>query len=203
MENSNIKLQEDEDKKALEIWKSQERYRDSAQDKSADNPSAAPANDNQQRIAGQEVITDEDSAGKQRTLQTNLHQDKGNNPVNNFKRDEFKGVNPSSYWRDFFGGASDLYRNYINMRDANTIGADRYFHCKGHCEAARRGDGGRDASELIGEAREQFDEKVKGSPQWDCNADRAANSQGRSGNANISCKQVCGSLRPKGLNKRY
>lgn len=75
--------------------------------------------------------------------------------------------------------------------------------CLGHCEAARRGDGGKDASELIGEGRELFDEKIKGDSRKDCNADRAANNQGRSSNPNIPCKQVCGSLRPNGLNPRY
>jgi len=115
----------------------------------------------------------------------------------------FGEFNPYRYWRDFFGGAGDLYRNYNDMRDANTIGTDKYFHCLGHCEAARRGDGGKDASELIGEGRELFDEKIKGDSRKDCNADRAANNQGRSSNPNIPCKQVCGSLRPNGLNPRY
>jgi RHS repeat-associated protein len=134
----------------------------------------------------------------------NLYAYVGANPVNNVDPlGLFQWVNPITYWRDFFGGAGDLYRNYKDMRDANTIGADKYFHCMGHCEAARRGDGGRDASELIGEGREQFDEKVKGDSRSDCNADRAANSQGRNGNPNTPCKQVCGSLRPKGLDPRY
>jgi len=114
-----------------------------------------------------------------------------------------KRGNPFTYWRDFFGGAGDLYRNYKDMRDANTIGADKYFHCMGHCEASRRGDGGKNASELIGEGREQFDETIKGDSRKDCDADRAANNQGRSANPNTPCKQVCGSLRPNGLDPRY
>jgi hypothetical protein len=164
--------------------------------------SGAPVNNNQ-RVAGQEVILDKASDEKQRTLQNKFNLYKSNNPANNLTQKKFTWVNPIGYGKEFLDGAGDLYRNYKDMRDANTIGADRYFHCKGHCEAAREGQGGRDASEFIGERREQFDEKVKGYPLWDCNADRAANNQGRNGNPNISCKQVCGSLRPKGLKKGY
>ena len=35
------------------------------------------------------------------------------------------------------------------MKDANTIGADKYFHAKGNYEAANRGAGGKHAATLI------------------------------------------------------
>lgn len=37
------------------------------------------------------------------------------------------------------GAIDDFWRNYNDMRNANTIGGDKYFHCKANCEAARRG----------------------------------------------------------------
>jgi RHS repeat-associated protein len=112
-------------------------------------------------------------------------------------------VNPYTYWRDFFGGAGDLYRNYRDMRDANTIGADKYFHCMAHCQAARRGLGGRDASEFFGEGRELFDEYVKRDSRSECDADRRANKQGRESDPNTPCSEVCSPLRPNGLSPRY
>ena len=112
-------------------------------------------------------------------------------------------VNPYTYWHDFSGGAGDLYRNYRDMRVANTIGADKYFHCMGHCQAARRGLGGRDASELIGEGRELTDEYLKGDSRSECDTDRRANKQGRDSDHDTPCNQVCGSLRPNGLDPRY
>ncbi len=37
------------------------------------------------------------------------------------------------------GAFGDFARNYQNMRDANTIGGDKYFHCMANCQAARQG----------------------------------------------------------------
>ena len=39
--------------------------------------------------------------------------------------------------------------SFRDMRDANTIGADKYFHSRGNYEAANRGTGGRHAAALI------------------------------------------------------
>jgi hypothetical protein len=163
-------------------------------------PAAVPVNTLQNgAIMNRDSI--KDNVGKP---ETNPYRYADGNPINfSDPNGLIAWVNPITYWQGFFGGAGDLYRNYKDMRDANTIGADKYFHCMGHCEAARRGDGGRDVSELIGEGREQFDEKVKGDSRSDCDTDRAANNQGRSGDPNKPCKQICKSLRPGGLNPRY
>jgi hypothetical protein len=89
------------------------------------------------------------------------------------------------------------------MIDANTIGADKYFHCMANCEASRRGLGGSDAARLISETRELFDEYIKGDPRLACDQDRAANKQGQQADPTKSCKDACKSLRPRGLNPKY
>ena len=110
---------------------------------------------------------------------------------------------PIEFWKDFAGGANDFRRNYQNMRKANTIGADKYFHCMANCQAAKRGLGGRTAAEWISEIRELTDEYIKGDPKSACEADRAANRQGRNFYPNKSCKENCKSLRPPWLDPRW
>jgi len=100
-------------------------------------------------------------------------------------------------------GATDFVRNYNNMRSANTIGADKYFHCMANCQSTQRGPGGLTAAEIIGEGRELTDQYIKGDSRQACDADRAANSQGRNGAGGGACSQVCGSLRPNGLGSQW
>jgi RHS repeat-associated protein len=102
------------------------------------------------------------------------------------------------------GAAKDFIDNYNDMRNANTIGADQYFHCKANCEAAQRGVAGENTANMISEAREQVDEHIKGDSPAACNADRRANEQGREGrNRKRSCASVCASLRPLALGPQY
>lgn len=111
-----------------------------------------------------------------------------------------------TFWPDAFGADKDFWDNYQDMRDANTIGADKYFHCKANCEAASRGAGGDIESSLLSEMRELFDEYVKGDPPSACNADRAANDHGRRAgrnNRNVDCSQACNPFRPNGLDPKY
>jgi len=142
-----------------------------------------------------------DSVGEL-SVQSNLYSYAGNNPVN-FIDTMGLWVNPFTYWKDFGGGAGDFLKNYNDMRDANTIGADKYFHCMANCEASKRGSGGEDAAIGISEAREWFDENIKGDSQCYCDEDRAANAQGRNCPPEKSCKEQCKSLRPTGLDSRY
>ena len=96
----------------------------------------------------------------------------------------------------------DFYRNYKDMRDANVIGADKYFHCKANCEASKRGEIGRDIAIKISEAREWFDENVKGDSEAECDADRYANQVGRDGEEE-DCRERCAEFRVNGLPDRY
>lgn len=105
----------------------------------------------------------------------------------------------------------DFWRNYQNMRNANTIGADKYFHCVANCQAASRGPVGEAMSRAISETRELLDQHVKGDSVAQCDADRAANDHGRNGadpnrpygQPAASCMSTCGSFRPLGLPPGY
>jgi Serum amyloid A protein len=99
----------------------------------------------------------------------------------------------------------DFGRNYKDMRDANWIGADKYFHCKANCQAMRRGRYGEGTARAISDIREAYDEYVKGYPTSDVQADQAANRLGRMSakSSPAGCDIVCSSLRPPGLPLRY
>ena len=47
--------------------------------------------------------------------------------------------------------------NYDEMKDANTIGADKYFHARANLESAQRGIVGETIAKLIGDLREWTD----------------------------------------------
>jgi uncharacterized protein RhaS with RHS repeats len=105
------------------------------------------------------------------------------------------------------GADIDFMRNYLDMRQANTIGADKYFHCKANCEAAGRGLGGVFESSILSEIRELTDEYIKGDSPQSCDADRQANDYGRergkNNSANSSCQKICEPFRPNGLPSNY
>ncbi|MGX2032766.1 MULTISPECIES: hypothetical protein [Methylocaldum] len=100
---------------------------------------------------------------------------------------------------------SDFLRNYRDMRDANTIGGDKYFHCKANCEATRRGKYGEATACTISDTREWFDQNIKGDPASASAADQIANTAGRSGgnSSPLSCDLVCSPFRPNGLPANY
>ncbi len=116
---------------------------------------------------------------------------------------EYSTPSPLKNAQDFFGGCGDFVRNYNDMREANTIGADKYFHCKANCEATQRGPGGRAASILLGEGREYVDEYIKGDSREECDADRAANRLGREGDPDLTCEDICSPVRPPALDEKY
>ena len=107
------------------------------------------------------------------------------------------------YWKEFFGGTYDMLEGYIDMHDAATIGADKYFHCRANCEAARRGPVGEAVSCSISDAREELWKD----PAAARAADEAANLQGRRGgmiDRDKSCYEVCSNLIPQhGIPQRH
>jgi hypothetical protein len=112
------------------------------------------------------------------------------------------------YWAniDDVAAVNDFIRNYKNMRDANTIGGDKYFHCMANCEAASRGSDGTNISKIISESRELFDEYVKNNSAEQCNDDRKANNTGRNSGSKkikVSCTNICSGYRPNGLPLKY
>lgn len=92
------------------------------------------------------------------------------------------------------------------MRTANTIGADKYFHCKANCEASKRGKLGLKTAEIISDFREYVDQNIKGDSIESSIEDQKANTFGREYgvlNLNQSCKGICGEFRPNGLSEEY
>ncbi|XP_053755895.1 serum amyloid A protein [Panthera pardus] len=117
----------------------------------------------------------------------------------------FLGV--SSRWYSFFGeaaqGAWDMWRAYSDMREANYIGADKYFHARGNYDAAQRGPGGAWAAKVISDLRENsqrvtdfFRHGSSGHGAEDSKADQEANEWGRSG-------KDPNHFRPDGLPDKY
>ncbi|XP_003254335.1 serum amyloid A-1 protein [Nomascus leucogenys] len=100
-----------------------------------------------------------------------------------------------SFLGEAFDGARDMWRAYSDMREANYIGADKYFHARGNYDAAKRGPGGAWAAEVISNAREDY-QKFMGHHAEDTLADQAANEWGRSG-------KDPNHFRPAGLPEKY
>lgn len=99
------------------------------------------------------------------------------------------------------GGAYDFGKNYIELRLANTHGADAYHHCMANCQAASRGYGGQLTAEAISDLREWLDYNVKKDSADSCAKDQASNLKGRNG-AYMNCSNVCGPF-PNGYPERY
>ncbi|XP_005612261.3 serum amyloid A protein-like [Equus caballus] len=100
-------------------------------------------------------------------------------------------------------GTWDMIRAYHDMREANYIGADKYFHARGNYDAAQRGPGGAWAAKVISDGRENFQrftDRLKfgdsGHGAEDSRADQAANEWGRSG-------KDPNHFRPHGLPDKY
>jgi hypothetical protein len=104
------------------------------------------------------------------------------------------------------GATADFVSNYNAMRDANTIGADKYFHAKANCQAAQRGSAGEGTAEVISDVRELVDQKVKGDPESASHDDQEANRAGRAAGAAAptgACSSMVEVFRPNGLNAEY
>ncbi|MCV2885764.1 hypothetical protein OE749_13785 [Aestuariibacter sp. AA17] len=101
-------------------------------------------------------------------------------------------------------------KNYSDMRDANTIGADKYCHCKANCEAAISSDLGEELSEVISDTREWTDQNIKGDSEESSAADQEANKQGRDAGSEMrkqqqpqACPVACGDLKLEALDEKY
>ena len=97
------------------------------------------------------------------------------------------------------GATGDFVQNYRHMREANTIGADKYFHCNANCEATQRGEHGEVMATLLSNFRELFDRLVKGDPLEASDADQEANRHGRENASTGECGDVCEAFRPGAL----
>ena len=108
-------------------------------------------------------------------------------------RDFMRSVWPSpGFFSQISGATRDFVRNYNDMRAANTIGADKYFHCKANCEATQRGWVGEKTACTISDTREAVDQYVKMDPASASQADQVANMAGRSGaSSGGACAAVC------------
>ncbi|XP_032415670.1 serum amyloid A [Xiphophorus hellerii] len=77
-------------------------------------------------------------------------------------------------------GTFDMGHAYVHMRQANCINGDKYYHARGNSRAAKRGNGGEWAAEVISDAREWMQKKT-GRGAEDSEADQEANQWGRNG----------------------
>ncbi len=96
-----------------------------------------------------------------------------------------------------------LWQAYREMKRANWIGADKYFHCKGNCEAAKCGDAGAGMAAVISWLREIYGRWWKGDPVYDMLADMEANSWGSECPDDMDCGDRCRKYRPAGLPAEY
>ena len=80
---------------------------------------------------------------------------------------------------DFAGGVYDFTSNYSDMREANWVNSDKYFHSKANFQATHRGPGGEYAAIKLSNLREIIDQRIKGDSRQDALADQAANMYGR------------------------
>nr|P0DSN9.1 RecName: Full=Serum amyloid A-4 protein; Flags: Precursor [Sus scrofa] len=106
-----------------------------------------------------------------------------------------------SFFKEAVQGASDLWRAYWDMKEANYQNSGRYFRARGNYEAAQRGPGGIWAAKIISNVGEYFQGLLQylGSSserEEDQVSNRRAEEWGRSG-------QDPDHFRPAGLPKKY
>jgi len=100
------------------------------------------------------------------------------------------------------------------MKEANTIGADKYFHSKANAEAAQLGKTAEEVADFISRAREVIDfwkyllrDKMEVEAIIeDMNKDLKANAYGRKvgrENPDAPAKDLIKIYRPEGLDEKY
>lgn len=118
-------------------------------------------------------------------------------------------------WTEDGNALQDIWRNYQDMKKANTIGGDKYYHCKANCEATARGLAGETLAQAISAGREivdVFKNRYCGlsgtETARDLVEDMSANIEGQIAGRTIQgstrrvgtrCAQACSSLKPKGI----
>ncbi len=121
-----------------------------------------------------------------------------------------KYLDKASNWDNALG---DFARNYNDMIEANTIGADKYFHAKANCQAAQRGLTG----EYVSQAQSILRELEEGTRKVifegedivkqykDAMEDIKANNEGRAlgKDYSIRCEVLLKHRRPNGLDDKY
>jgi len=101
---------------------------------------------------------------------------------------------------------TDFARNYFDMRKANTINADKYFHCKANYEAAERGNESAKRAEQLSKARIKYKKRFKNDTSKDIFEDQGANIYGREAAKSgkfTSAREACEVFRPNGLDDKY
>ena len=108
---------------------------------------------------------------------------------------------------------SNFLKNYNDMKDANTIEADKYFHAKANCQAAQKGNpmgaiilsGAREISDVVynNPIRKKLTFKTN---IQDCiddwNVDMYGLNQGLK-YPDLNCRGLVNKYRPKGLDSKY
>jgi RHS repeat-associated protein len=103
-------------------------------------------------------------------------------------------------------GMGDFYKNYKDMRQANWLYSDKYFHAKANFQASHRGPGGEFFAEHFSNLREIWDQRIKGYPRSDSQLDQDANRYGREQSKYFGPNEFREALklyRPKNLPEKY
>ena len=93
-----------------------------------------------------------------------------------------------------------------DMMEADTHGADKYFHCLANYEATSLGNGGWIDAYALSAAREAYGILIKKDPLDDVKEDLKANKHGRESARSGKYKtaqEACAIFRPKGLDEKY
>ena len=110
------------------------------------------------------------------------------------------------------GAYKDFVKNYFDLKRSNTIGSDKYFHCKANYEATKRGKNGEKAAKTMSDKKESLDKfrkkhlKIEQFSDLDSFRDQKANIWGREAAKTdkfSSSNEACAIFRPEGLDEKY
>lgn len=135
----------------------------------------------------------------------------GNPSWNGYEAMRSQGERHGRALRATAEATKDFWRNYRDMKAANTHGGDKYFHCKANCEASSLGEAGTAVAQTISDGRESVQLLLKPHLAADSLADQKANAAGRkagkrlrdAGSGPGQCRAACEPFRPISLEERY